>query len=165
MKGQGKKIVSLFLICVMMLGVAGPGMEIFAGTTGASVENTEKTVAEAEHDKAAGTAGNNRSFGIGDVAEDSGATEAGKTSSEDKNGNNKNATSSAASESDKAEKRTEVKADEKSGNSAYKKDNEEKAAGKEKDDSAVKNDEKFPEFKKRLKAGNGVEVYRSEERR
>ena len=59
-------------------------MEIFAGTTGASVENTEKTVAEAEHDKAAGTAGNNRSFGIGDVAEDSGATEAGKTSSEDK---------------------------------------------------------------------------------
>ena len=80
MKGQGKKIISLFLICVMMLGVAGPGMEIFAGTTGASVENTEKTVAEAEHDKAAGTAGNNRSFGIGDVAEDSGTTEEGKTS-------------------------------------------------------------------------------------
>ena len=122
MKGQGKKIISLFLICVMMLGVAGPGMEIFAGTTGASVENTEKTVAEAEHNKAAGTAGNNRSFGIGDVAEDSGATEAGKTSSEDKNGNNKNATSSVASESGKAEKGTEVKADEKSGNSAYKKD-------------------------------------------
>lgn len=159
MKGQGKKIISLFLICVMMLGVAGPGMEIFAGTTGASVENTEKTVAEAEHDKAAGTAGNNRSFGIGDVAEDSGATEAGKTSSEDKNGNNKNATSSVASESGKAEKGTEVKADEKSGNSAYKKDNEEKAAGKETGDSAVKNDEKFPEFEKRLKAGNGVEVH------
>ena len=50
MKGQGKKIISLFLICVMMLGVAGPGMEIFAGTTGASVENTEKTVAEARDD-------------------------------------------------------------------------------------------------------------------
>ena len=80
MKGQGKKIISLFLICVMMLGVAGPGMEIFAGTTGASVENTEKTVAEAEHDKAVGTAGNNRSFGIGDVAEDPNELDCGYSS-------------------------------------------------------------------------------------
>ncbi len=170
MKVKGKKLLSLFLVSVMMLGVIGSSIDIFAETTGASAEKSNNAAVEAEHHKVAeNQKGEKKSENIdsGEAAKESKTGDAAKSGKESKAGDVDTSTADEAKprqaytdKEDNGKESGNVPATDKEKQASTDKRNDsEKDTVKKSADSAVKNEKKFPELEKRLKADNGVEVY------